>query len=110
MLRFEANSRGNFEHHGDSSWWAGEFRAAAPIVMVIEDGTVWVMDQEGVRHALKAPSVVIWDTGDWVAYGSEGLGKSKDYWAPRVTETGFHPCGPVDAPRGLPPEWVARGT
>lgn len=103
MLRFEANSRGSSGHHGDGSWWVEGFRAAGPIVMLVEDGSVWVMDQQGVRHALDAPGVVVWDTGDWVAYGSEGPAKIKDYWAPRASETGFHPCGPMGAPRGLPP-------
>jgi hypothetical protein len=108
MLRFEANSRGSSEHLDDGSWWVEGFRAAAPMVMVIEDDSVWVVDQQGVRHALNAPSVVVWDTGEWVEYGSEGPAKIKDYWARRVSGTGFHPCGPGDAPRGLPPQWAAE--
>ena len=106
MLGFEAESRGSSEHHGGGSWRVEGFRAASPIVMVVESGTVWIMDQRGVRHTLNAPSVVAWDMGEWVAYGSEGPAKIKDYWAPRMSETGFHPCGPVDASRGLPPEWA----
>jgi hypothetical protein len=38
-----------------------------------------VTDQQGVWHAQDAPGVVVWDTGDWVAYGSEGPAKIKDY-------------------------------
>jgi hypothetical protein len=102
VLKFEANSRGGSQHLGDSSWWVEGFRTAAPMVMAIEDGSVWVVNQEGVRRTLNAPSVVVWDTGEWVEYGSEGPAKIKDYWAPRVSRTGFHPCGPEDAPRGLP--------
>jgi hypothetical protein len=101
MLRFHANSRGS--SRPDGNWWVEGFRAAGPIVMLVEDGSVWVMDQQGARHALDSPGVVVWDTGDWVAYGSEGPAKVKDYWAPRVSEIGFHPCGPMDASRGLPP-------
>lgn len=104
VLSFEANAHGGGEHRSD--WQVVAFRAAAPTVMVLEDGSLWIMDQEGVRHTLNAPSVVSWDTGDWVAYGSEGRTKFKDYWAPRVSGTGFHPCGPTDAPRGLPPKWA----
>jgi hypothetical protein len=103
MLRFEVNSRGSSEHHGHGSWWVEGFRAAAPVIAVIEDDSVWVADQQGARHAVNAPSVVAWDTGEWVQYGSEGPAKIKDYWAPRVADTGFHPCGPEDAPRGVPP-------
>ena len=103
MLSFEASARGNAEHGAD--WQVIGFRAAAPVVMVLEDGSLWVVDQNGVRRTLNAPAVTTWDTGEWVAYGAEGPAKFKDYWAPRVSETGFHPCGPVDAPPGLPPEW-----
>lgn len=103
MLSFEANAHGRGEHRSD--WQVLGYRAAAPWMMVLEDGSLWVMDQEGVRHTLNAPSVVIWDTGEWVAYGSEGPAKYKDYWAPRASETGYHPCGPIDAPPGLPPKW-----
>jgi hypothetical protein len=94
MLRFEANSHGNSEHHGDGSWRIEGFRAAGPIVMSVEGGSIWVIDQQGARHALDSPAVVVWDTGDWVAYGSGGPAKVKDYWAPRVSDIGFHPCGP----------------
>ena len=108
MLTFEANGRGSSEHHGDGSWRIEGFRAAAPVVMAIEDGSIWVVDQQGVRHAVTGPGVVVWDTGEWVEYGSEGPAKTKDYWAPRVSGTGFHPCGPVDAPRGVPPQGAAE--
>ena len=106
MLKFEANSHGSAEQHGSGSWRIKGFRAASPIVMVVESGSVWVPDQGGVRHTLNAPSVVAWQTGEWVAYGSDGPASIKEYWAPRVSESGFHPCGPEDAPRGLPPEWA----
>ena len=104
MLRFKANSRGSSEHHSDGSWRVEGFRAAAAIVTVVEGGSIWILDQRGVRQALRAPSVVIWDTGEWVEYGSEGPAKIVDYWAPRESSTGFHPCGPEDAPPGLPPQ------
>ena len=104
MLKFEANGSGSAEHSGH--WRVEGFRAAAPVVMVVERGSLWVMDQQGTRHPLHAPGVVSWDTGEWVAYGSEGPSATRDYWAPRMSETGFHPCGPVDAPKGAPPEWA----
>jgi len=104
MLKFEANGSGRAEHSGN--WRVEGFRAAAPVVMVVERGSLWVMDQQGTRHPLHAPGVVSWDTGEWVAYGSEGPSATRDYWAPRVSETGFHPCGPVDAAMGAPPEWA----
>jgi hypothetical protein len=104
MLRFEADGSGSAEHHG--IWQVEGFRAAASVVVVVEGGSLWVLDQQGTRHELNAPGVVAWDTGEWVAYGSEGPVTFKDYWAPRVSEAGFHPCGPVGAPKGLPPEWA----
>lgn len=105
MLSFEASARGRGEYRR-GGWRVVGFRVAAPHVLVLEDGSLWVTDQEGVRHTLDAPTVVIWDTGEWVSYGSEGPAKFKDYWHPRVSETGFHPCGPPEAPPGLPPQWA----
>ena len=105
MLRFEAAAHGSAQQRG--IWRTVGFRAAAPVVMVVESGSVWVMDQQGVQHSVNAPGVVTWDTGEWVSYGSDGPATLKDYWASRVSDTGFHPCGPIDAPKGTPPEWAA---
>jgi hypothetical protein len=73
------------------------YRAAGPVVMVIEEGSIWVLDQHGTQQELSAPGVVIWDTGEWVEYGSENPARTAYYWAPRVSDTGFHPCSPDDA-------------
>jgi hypothetical protein len=104
MLRFEVGARGSAEHNG--IWGTVGFRAAAPVVMVVESGSVWVMDQQGDQQVVNAPGVMVWDTGEWVSYGSDGHATVKDYWASRVSDTGFHPCGPINAPKGTPPEWA----
>jgi hypothetical protein len=51
------------------------------LAIVIEDGSCWVTDQQGDRHVLNAPSVVAWETGEWVQYGLEGPGMIRDYRA-----------------------------
>jgi hypothetical protein len=99
MLTFEASTSRGIT---GGSWKLEGYRAAGPVVMVIEHGSIWVADQHGVRQRLGAPGVVMWDTGDWVQYGSDGPTELKEYWAPRQSAIGFHPCGPVDAPRGTP--------
>jgi hypothetical protein len=39
------------------------------------------MRQDGSREEIAAKSVVEWDTGDWVEYGSNGPLKTCNYWA-----------------------------
>lgn len=63
-------------------------RAPGRIVMVVREGSVWVRLQDGTRENLTATSVVIWDRGDWVEYGSntgEGC-ETKRYWAEDLSE------------------------
>jgi hypothetical protein len=106
MMSFQVHASGRVDHHG--TWQVEGFRASSPIVMVLEEGSIWVTNQQGDRQTLGATGVVVWDTGDWVEYGSEVPARFKDYWAPRVSSTGYHPCGPIDAPPGLPPGWVSE--
>ena len=56
--------------------------------MVVREGSVWVRLQDGTRENLTATSVVIWDQGDWVEYGSttgEGC-KTERYWTEDLSE------------------------
>lgn len=52
------------------------FRAPGRIVLVVQQGTGWVVREDGGRDVLDAKSVVIYDTGDWVEYGSDGSGEA----------------------------------
>jgi hypothetical protein len=64
------------------------FRAPGHMIMVVRDGSGWVMNQDGVPEPVDAVTVVAWDAGDWVAYGSDGSGEFKAdlYWATDMTE------------------------
>jgi hypothetical protein len=56
--------------------------------MVVREGSGWVLLHDGTRENLTATSVVIWEPGDWVEYGSntgEGL-KTESYWEKDLSE------------------------
>jgi hypothetical protein len=63
-------------------------RAPGRIVMVVREGAGWVLLQDGTREDVTATSVVIWEPGEWVEYGSNaGEGwKSESYWAEDLSE------------------------
>jgi hypothetical protein len=52
--------------------------------LVVQEGAGWVMRQDGTREALSAKSVVMWDAGEWVGYGSDDGLKAEEYWAAHV--------------------------
>ncbi len=60
-----SDSRGPFGVEG--------FRAPGRMVLVVRGGT-WVRREDGTRETAGAESVVIYDAGDWVEYGSDGSG------------------------------------
>jgi hypothetical protein len=57
-------------------------RAPGRIVMVVHEGSCWVQRDDGSREDLTAKSVVVWEPGERVEYGtgSEGC-KIESYWA-----------------------------
>jgi hypothetical protein len=63
-------------------------RAPGRIVMVVREGSGWVQREDGTREDLTATSVVIWEPGEWVEYGSNaGQGfESESYWAEDLSE------------------------
>lgn len=62
-------------------------RAPGHIVLVVREGACWVRRQDGSREDLSAPSVVIWEPGDWVEYGNTAEGcKSESYWSKDLSE------------------------
>ena len=68
-------------HPAMKEFRVGGYRAPGPGVMVVQDGSGWVMRSDGSREDIDAKSVVIWDTGDWVEYGGSGALRTCDYWA-----------------------------
>jgi len=55
-------------------------------VLVVQEGTGWVMGQDGTREAIGAKTVVMWDAGDWVEYGSDDGLKTEEYWEAQEPE------------------------
>jgi hypothetical protein len=63
------------------------FQAPGPGVLVVHEGLGWVRRQDGARATIQAKSVVVWNTGEWVEYGSDGGGfKVEDYWAADLSD------------------------
>jgi hypothetical protein len=56
-------------------------RAVGAGVLVVQEGAGWVMGQDGTREAIRAKSVVMWDAGEWVEYGSDDGLRAEEYWA-----------------------------
>ena len=61
--------------------------------MVVQEGSGWVLRQEGTRKNLTAASVVIWEPGEWVEYGSYG-GEGCHTESSRAGYAGVRPKSP----------------
>lgn len=63
-------------------------RAPGRVIMVLQEGSGWVMRQNGVREDIAAKTVVFWDADDWMEYGSDGCDKFKaeSYWSADFSE------------------------
>lgn len=72
--------RGQWRIHGR--------RTPGRVVMVIQEGSCWVLRDDGTREDLTAKSVVIWEPGEWVEYGGEGSEsyKIEGYWSQDLSE------------------------
>ena len=57
-------------------------RAHGPGVLVLEEGSGWLIAENGSRQEISAKTVVMWDAGDWVEFGTNNssLFKFRDYW------------------------------
>jgi hypothetical protein len=79
-VEYPANSWGGTRAHG--------IRAPGRIVMVVREGSGWVLLQDGTRENLTATSVVTWEPGEWVEYGADaGEGwKTESYWAEDLSD------------------------
>lgn len=63
-------------------------RVPGRVVMLLQQGSGWVMRQDGTREEIAAENVVIWDDGEWMEYGSDGSSefKAEFYWAAVLSE------------------------
>ena len=52
------------------------FHAPGRIVLVMQEGTGWALREDGGREVLDAKSVVLYETGEWVEYGSDESGEA----------------------------------
>ena len=52
------------------------FRAPCRMVLVVREGTAWVQREDSAREIADAKSVVIYNAGEWVEYGSDGSGEA----------------------------------
>jgi hypothetical protein len=50
-------------------------------VLIIQDGSAWVARQDGTRAVVNAKSVVFYEAGDWVEYGTSDWFKAEEDWA-----------------------------
>jgi hypothetical protein len=65
------------------------FRAPDRVVLVVRKGTGWFLSQDGTRKAADAMTVVIYESGDWIEYASNGSGDAFEaelYGAAFLTE------------------------
>jgi hypothetical protein len=53
------------------------------MVLILQSGLGWVMGQDGSPMEIAGKTVVFWDRGDWVEYGTEGAADSEVevYWS-----------------------------
>ena len=52
------------------------FQAPGRMVLVVHEGTAWVQREDSSRETVGARSVVMFDAGEWVEYGSDGSGEA----------------------------------
>jgi len=81
MFTFKVKAWGQADYAGPGKSQIVGYRAPGRGVLVVQEGTGWVARQDGSRENIGAKSVVMWETGDWVEYGSDGGFKTCDYWA-----------------------------
>jgi hypothetical protein len=52
------------------------FRAPGRTILIWQEGSGWVASQDGTREAVEAKTVVIYESGEWIEYASDGKGDS----------------------------------
>jgi hypothetical protein len=86
MRLFEVREHGSYGGSPGTKYRALGRRAPGAGVLVVQEGAGWVMRQDGTRAAISARTVVMWDAGEWVEYGSDGGLRAEEYWAAREPE------------------------
>lgn len=62
------------------------FQAPGPIVLIVKEGSAWVLREDGTRTTVTGRSVVIYSAGDRVEYGGDGDQEIETYWATDLSE------------------------
>lgn len=52
------------------------FQAPGRMILIVREGTAWVQREDGNRETVGARSVVMYDAGEWIEYGSDGSGEA----------------------------------
>lgn len=68
------------------------YPAPGHVVMILREGSGWVVGEDGSPSVIAAPTVVTWHPGDWIEYGSDGSGefKAEFFWAADLPEQDRH--------------------
>jgi hypothetical protein len=71
-------------------------------VLIIQGDSAWIALQDGTRAAADAKTVVFYEAGDWVEYGTSDSFKAEEYWAVSEFEGAAEPrldaaFGPQDS-------------
>jgi len=72
------------------------FQAPGRMILVVREGTAWVQREDSTCETVGAKSMVTFEAGEWVEYGSDGSGEafqaelygaaefSSEQWAARL--------------------------
>lgn len=58
-------------------------------VVIIQGGSAWIACQDGTRAAADAKTVIFYEAGDWVEYGTSDWYRVEEYWAASEPEGAF---------------------
>jgi hypothetical protein len=72
----------------DSSNHVAGFRAPGQVCLILQNGSGWLISENGERLPIEAKAVVLWEPGDWVEYETAGGSESEAdiYWSADFTE------------------------
>ena len=86
MRRFEVRECRTYGGTPGTKFGVPGRRALGAGVLIVREGIGWVMGHDGAREVIGAKSVVLWDAGEWVEYGSDDGLTAEEYWAVREPE------------------------
>ena len=81
MLSFQVEEHGTASCEPGSNTRVPGRVAPGNGVLIIRGRSAWVARQDGTRAMVNARSVVFYEAGDWVEYGTSDWFKAEEYWA-----------------------------